>query len=80
MEPESSLPHSQDLATCLSPGPHQHEALRPPSLSISPVIIFIKKMSAIVLHSNAKFLGPDVKEIHRVDEKEESEENLRFSQ
>jgi hypothetical protein len=43
MEPEGSLPHSQDLATCPSPGPPQHEALRPPSLSISTVIIFIKK-------------------------------------
>jgi hypothetical protein len=80
MEPEGSLPHSQDLATCPSPGPNQHEPLRLPSLPFSPVIIFVKKSVCDCFTFEREVLGPDIKEIHSVDEKEESEENLRFSQ
>jgi hypothetical protein len=37
-------------------------------------------MFAIVFIFEREVLGSDIKEIHRVGEKEESEENLRFSQ
>ena len=56
MEPEGSLPHSQDLATGPSPGPYQHEALRSPSLSVSPVIIFVKCMRLFYIRTRSSWV------------------------